>query len=149
MLTPRLLWGSLVVVAMVTSVVHGESRTAFPKVHPRVFDMVAGWFSDSEEPVVTEINLDAVEANGNQFDFTSVRKEGLWTMCPNDDNRGFLRFKELFTDAGRFAVEFQSNGGGTLTTSRRIEFVVDQRKIHKDGKPVTMRVLRVTAISMK
>jgi hypothetical protein len=31
------------------------------KIHPKVFSMINCWISDSESPVVTEINLDAVE----------------------------------------------------------------------------------------
>src|SRR6266478_7280529 len=37
------------------------------KIHPKVFNMINCWISDSESPVVTEINLDAVEKNGNEF----------------------------------------------------------------------------------
>ena len=37
------------------------------KIHPKVFSMIDCWVSDSESPVVPEINLDAVERNGNEF----------------------------------------------------------------------------------
>jgi hypothetical protein len=40
------------------------SRPAF-KAHPRGFSLIESWATDSEYPVVTEINLDAVAANSN------------------------------------------------------------------------------------
>jgi len=48
-----------------------------------------------------------------------------------------------------YTVEYQENGGGTLTTDSRIEFVIDKRTIQRDGKPSTMRVLRVTSYKSK
>ena len=33
-----------------------------PRIHPQVFSMVENWLSDTEGPVVTEINLDAMES---------------------------------------------------------------------------------------
>ena len=135
------------IVCLTVGISDGQPPATLPKIHPRVFDMVTGWLSDCDGLVVTEINLDAVGANGNQFDFTQVRTEGGWTMCPNDDNRGFLRFRQVTAAAETMAVEFQNNGGGTLTTSTRIEFVVAQREVRRNGKPRSLRVLRVMAIS--
>ncbi len=40
--------------------INSTSATAL-KIHPKVFNMIDCWISDSENPVVTEINLDAVE----------------------------------------------------------------------------------------
>jgi hypothetical protein len=43
----------------------------FPlKIHPKVFSMINCWISDSESPVVTEINLDAVEKMGTSLTTT-------------------------------------------------------------------------------
>src|SRR5947207_62613 len=39
------------------------AQTSALKIHPKVFSMINCWISDSESPVVTEINLDAVENN--------------------------------------------------------------------------------------
>lgn len=135
------------IVCLTVGTSDGHPPAPLPKIHPRVFDMVTSWLSDRDDPVVTEINLDAVNANGNQFDFTQVRTEGGWTICPNDDNRGFLRFKQVTSAAETIAVEFQSNGGGTLTTSTRIEFVVAGREVRRNGQAVSLRVLRVIGIS--
>src|SRR5437762_3082352 len=67
------------------------------KVHPKVFNLVDCWISDSEAPVVTEFNLDALEANGNQFFADDVKKDGLWTRSPNEDGTGFFRYRVLET----------------------------------------------------
>ncbi|PYI98845.1 MAG: hypothetical protein DME98_02825 [Verrucomicrobia bacterium] len=48
-----------------------------------------------------------------------------------------------------YKIEYQENGGGTLTTPSIIEFDIEKRSIHRDGKPVTMRVLRVTSYDQK
>src|SRR5437879_8044236 len=52
------------------------------KIHPKVFNMISSWISDSESPVVTEINLDAVEKNGNQFNDDGLTQDGEWLRCP-------------------------------------------------------------------
>jgi len=114
-----------------------------PKIHPLVFSMVQGWLSDGESPVVSEINLDAVAVSHNQFDPEVVKQEDKWTRCPGPDGRGFLRYRVLESKAQRFKVEYQENGGGSLTTSAHIEYSIEKREIHKDGKTVVIRVLRV------
>ena len=45
------------------------------KIHPKVFNMIDCWISDSESPVVTEINLDAVERNANQFNGEGLKQD--------------------------------------------------------------------------
>src|SRR5882724_5094487 len=49
------------------------AQTSAPKIHPKVFRMITCWVSDSESPVVTEINLDAVEKNRNEFNQDGMR----------------------------------------------------------------------------
>jgi len=39
--------------------------------------------------------------------------------------------------------------GGTLTTASIIEFGIEKRKIQRNGKPVTIRVLRVSSYDQK
>lgn len=126
---------------------HGETSPALPQIHPRVFELITGWFSDQDLPVVTEINLDAVATNRNQFDSAKVTKDGDWTSCPTEDGRGFQRYRQVSAEAGRWTVNYQYNGGGTLTASTRIEFTLEQRAITKDGKPTKVKVLRVLAVS--
>jgi hypothetical protein len=43
------------------------AQTSARKIHPKVFSMINSWISDSESPVMTEINLDAVEKTGTNL----------------------------------------------------------------------------------
>jgi hypothetical protein len=128
-----------------------KSASAPPplKVHPKIFDMIDCWLSDSESPVVTEINLDAVEMNKNEFDMDEVKPDGEWTRAPmpKPQDAGFMRYRVLGLKDNRYTVQFQENGGGSLTTDSTIEFEIDQRTIRQDGKPLTMRVLRVRSLT--
>jgi hypothetical protein len=119
------------------------------KIHPKVFSMISCWISDSESPVVTEINLDAVEKNGNEFNEDGLRQQGEWLQCPVPDTTGFMRYRVPESKGNHYKVEFQENGGGTLTTASIIEFEIEKRNIHRDAKPVTIRVLRVLSYNQK
>ena len=119
------------------------------KIHPKVFNLIDCWISDSESPVVTEINLDAVEKNGNEFNQDGVRPEGEWIRCPVPDTNGFMRYRLLESKGNHYQVEYQENGGGTLTTASIIEFSIETRDIRRDGKPATIRVLRVLSYKQK
>jgi len=119
------------------------------KIHPKVFNMINCWISDSESPVVTEINLDAVEKNGNEFNQDGLTQDGEWLRCPVPDTNGFMRYRVLESKDNHYKVEYQENGGGTLTTASVIEFDIDKRNIQRDGKPVAIRVLRVTSYNQK
>ena len=99
--------------------------------------------------MVTEINMDAVEKNGNEFNEDGLRQEGEWLQCPAPDTNGFMRYRELESKGKHYKVEYQENGGGTLTTASIIEFEIEKRNIHRDGKPVTIRVLRVLSYNQK
>jgi hypothetical protein len=118
-------------------------------VHPRVFGLVTCLASDTEEPVVTEINLDAVGKNRNQFAPDEVKRRGEWTECPGDEGQGFERYRVLKSEKGLVTVEYQRNGGGTYTSATIIEFVVESRELRQNGKPITRRVLRVMSCSAK
>lgn len=118
-------------------------------IHPKVFEMVTSWNSDTEQPVVTEVNLDAVAKNRNQFDLAQVKKNGEWIGCVGEDGHGFRRFKTIKSDKKLFVIEFQSNAGGTLTTATLIEFVIETRDIRKAGKTHSIPVLRIMSIETK
>ncbi len=130
-----------------------KAQTSAPaaplKIHPKVFNLIDCWISDSESPVVTEINLDAVEKNGNEFNDDGLKQEGEWTRCPVPDTNGFMRYRVLECKGNHYKVEYQENGGGTLTTASIVEFTIDKREIHRDGKPATIRVLRVLSYTLK
>ena len=119
------------------------------KIHPKVFNMIDCWISDSESPVVTEINLDAVERNANQFNEDGLKKDGEWLSYAVPDTGGFMRYRVVESKGKDYKIEYQENGGGTLTTSATIGFDIEQRNIRRDGNPTTIRVLRVSSYSAK
>ncbi len=119
------------------------------KIHPKVFSMIDCWISDSESPVVTEINLDAVEKNGNEFNENGLKQDGEWLQAPAPDSNGFMRYRVLESKGNHYKVEYQENGGGTLTTASTIEFDIEKRNIQRDNKPVTIRVLRMLSYNQK
>jgi hypothetical protein len=125
------------------------AQTSALKIHPKVFSMINCWISDSESPVVTEINLDAVEKDGNEFNQDGLKQDGEWLQSPVPDSNGFMRYRLLESKSNQYKVEYQENGGGTLTTSSIIEFEIEKRTIHRDGKPVAIRVLRVLSYNQK
>ena len=111
--------------------------------------MIDCWVSDSESPVVTEINLDAVERNENEFNQDGARQDGEWLRCPVPDTNGFMRYRVLESNGNHYKVEYQENGGGTLTTSSTIEFEIENREIRRESKPAMIRVLRVSSSAHK
>ena len=119
------------------------------QIHPRVFSLIECWISDSASPVVTEINLDAVAKNGNQFNDDGLKQEDGWTRCPGTDGQGFTRYRVIESKGNHYKVEHQENGGGSLTTATIIEFTIEKREIRKDGKPEAVRVLRVVSVSAR
>ena len=126
------------------------SSAASLKIHPKVFNLIDCWISDSESPVVTEINLDAVHKNGNEFNDDGLKQEDEWMRCPAPDtNGGFMRYRVLESKANHYKVEYQENGGGSLTTASIIEFAVEEREMQRDGKTGTIRVLRVLSHASK
>ena len=125
-----------------------NSATAL-KIHPKVFSMINSWISDSESPVVTEINLDAVEENGNEFNQDGMRQDGEWMICPVPDTNGFMRYRVLEARRNHYKIEYQENGGGTLTTASVIRFAIENRDIRRDDNPATIRVLRVLSYRRK
>ncbi|HLF83674.1 MAG TPA: hypothetical protein VI837_05815 [Blastocatellia bacterium] len=98
---------------------------------------------------MTEISLDAVAQNDNQFPSNEIRQDGEWISCATEGGRGFKAYRILETAGTRYTVEYQENGGGTLTTSALIEFVVEKRILRKDGKAKSIRVVKVLAFRMR
>ena len=119
------------------------------KIHPKVFNMIDCWVSDSESPVATEINLNAAEKNGNQFNEDGLKEDGEWLSYSSPDTGGFMRYRVLEAKGNHYKVEYQENGGGTLTTASTIEFEIDKRHIRRNGSPMTIRVLRVSSYTQK
>ena len=135
--------------APVTETSSGEASLPALKIHPKVFNMIDCWISDSESPVVTEINLNAVEKNGNQFNEDGLKQDGEWLSYSLPDTGGFMRYRVLEAKGSHYKIEYQENGGGTLTTASTIEFEIDKRHIRHNGSPMTIRVLRVSSYTQK
>ena len=121
--------------------------TSSLKIHPKVFNMIDCWISDSESPVVTEINLDAVERDANQFNGDRLKRDGDWLSYAIPDSGRFMRYRVVESKGKHYKIEYQENGGRTLTTSATDEFDIEQRNIRRDGKPITIRVVRVASYS--
>ncbi len=107
--------------------------------------MIDCWISNSESPVLTEINLDAVERNAKQFSGDGLKQNGDWLSYAIPDSGGFMRYRVVESTGRHYKIEYQENGGCTLTTSATIEFDIEQRNIHRDSRPTTIRVVRVTS----
>lgn len=116
-------------------------------IHPKVFHLVECWLSDTAHPVATEINLDAVRADRNQFDYDRVRLDDGWITCREDQE--MLRFRLIASTPADCTVLYQENGGGTLTTQSEIRFSLTPRSVEVDGQARTVTVLRVLSISTK
>jgi hypothetical protein len=119
------------------------------RIHPKVFNMIDCWISDSEGPVVTEINLNAVELDRNEFNHDDVKPDGEWLRCPVPNTNGFMRYRVREWKGTHYKVEYQENAGGTLTTDSTIEFLIENRTIQRDGNPLLLRVLRVLSYKSK
>ena len=48
-----------------------------------------------------------------------------------------MRYRVIESKGNHYKIEYQENGGGTLTTASIIEFDIEKRNILRDGKPVT------------
>jgi hypothetical protein len=132
-----------------TASVTPAAQTPALKIHPKVFNMIDCWVSDSESPVVTEINLDAVEKNGNQFNQDGVSEDGEWLRFSLPDTGGFMRYRVLESKGNHYKIEYEENGGGSLTTASVIEFDLVKRDVRRDGKALSVRALRVTSYNQK
>jgi hypothetical protein len=114
-----------------------------PALHPHVFAMITCWPSDTAQPVVTEINLDAVKQNRNQFPQDKVQQRDSWFEYAPGKGGGFERYRIVAADKGRFTAEFQQNSGGTLTSVSIVHFTIASRELQHRGRTNCCRVLRV------
>lgn len=88
------------------------------------------------------LGLGAGQRNRNQFDHDAVKQEGGWVVYPVPEG-GFKRYRVMEHKGNSYKVEFQDNGGGTLTTRSQIGFTLGQREILVDEKPKAVNTLRV------
>src|SRR5438874_1623224 len=78
-----------------------------------------------------------------------LKQDGEWLRYSEPDTEGFMRYRVLESKGNHYKVEYQENGGGTLTTASTIEFDIEKRTIRRDGRPVTIRLLRVSSCNQK
>jgi hypothetical protein len=116
-----------------------KPRAPALKVHPRVFSLIG---TDSEVPEVTEVNLDAF-LYGDPLQDKDVQQVGEWIRYSRGKGEGFTDYRVVKVEGNRYTVEVRDNGGGTLTTSAIVDFVVEKRAIRQDGKLKNIRVLKV------
>ena len=119
------------------------------KIHPKVFNMIDCWISDSESPVVTEINLDAVERNANQFNGDRLKQDGDWLSYAKSDSGGFMRYRVVEPKGKHHKIEYQENGGGTLTTSATIEFDMNNGTFAETANRRRFALVRVASYNAK
>ena len=119
-------------------------------IHPLVFNLMLCWDSDTVSPVITEINLDAVYKNNDQFDYSRVTKEkdldGVqWIVYTPSDQRGYTRYRIAEQTSQTTRVVFNENGGGSWTRQAKITYQIMKRPVEIDGKKTEISVLRVLA----
>jgi len=135
----------LVIITTVGSARSEQKSEPIPFIHPKIFSMVESWLSDTAFPVVTEINLDAVKRNGNQF-YGSISTNGPWIRAGGEDGREYMRYRFLGQQGGTNVVVYQYNGGGSMTTQTRIGFILTHRTLEIEGVQKQIQVLRVESV---
>lgn len=145
MMISRLIWPAILFVWVGCSV-PARDVIELPTIHPKVFQMVFSWLSDTASPVVTEVNLDAVGIDRNQFDFDAVTNEDGWVTFRGREPEEYLRYRVLGRNGNTYEAQFQDNGGGTYTSDTRIVFTLTRRAIVSDGERKEALVLRVDSV---
>ena len=118
-------------------------------IHPKVFNMIICFISDTESPVVTAVNLNAVLKNRNQFDYEKVHTDGERVVFNDPDGIGVLNYKLVSRKNDSFRIVYRENGGGSLTTLRYITFRIESRKIVVNGESVAIKNLIVSDVGVK
>jgi hypothetical protein len=116
-------------------------------IHPLLFQMAESWPSDTRAPVALEFNLDAVEADANQFDYAAIVKEGDWFVFKLKDG-GSVRYKPLKREGRLHTVVYQSDGGGSLSFTYEIKFVVDKNSLSIDGEARDVKTLKIVSFAL-
>ena len=113
-------------------------------IHPKVFSLATCWLSDTEQPVATEINLDAVRADRNQFNYDAVSNENGWITFK--DAEGSMQYRVLRQSGSCYTVKFLESGGGSFTKSTIIGYSLLRRTVLTDGTEKEISVLKVTSV---
>jgi hypothetical protein len=116
-------------------------------IHPLALKQIKCWLSDTEEPVVTQFSITAVNINRNQFDYSNVTVKNNvveWT-----DGAKICSYTMIAMENGikRFVLLY--NGGGSLTERDIIDGKIIDKVVNVNGDKKTIEVLDVVAINPK
>ena len=120
------------------------SADAIKPIHPLAFEGFECWISDTICPVYVTLNIDAIQNNRNQFDYTSVTIDGQIVMYQMED--GYRSYKILLNSDKELKIIYYNNGGGTLTTETKMEFQKSTRQIKVNEISNEIKVLELTSI---
>ena len=110
-----------------------------------MFSIVFCRLSDTAQPVATEINLDAVAVDNDQFP-GEVYTDSDWVRADSTGSGGFQRYRVLSMEDGYWVIDYQMNGGGTLITSDEIVISLHHRNFGELSPPGGSLVLRVQVL---
>ena len=114
-----------------------ESKPAKP-IHPLAFKSVICWLSDSVEPVVTGFSIDAIEKNGNQFDYSQVTTDGNKVKYTPKNSKEMMGYT-IESKGNLKVIKFWYSSGGTLVSQYTILGEIKKKTIGKK----TIRVFDV------
>ena len=114
--------------------------------HPKMFTLMQNWISDTESPVVTEINLDAINKNRNEYDFKAIKHNDEWYRYDDNKKHTYYRYKIISKNGDTYKILFQDGGTGSFVSTSEIKFEIIYRSIIVDREKKNIRILRVAAI---
>ncbi len=110
-------------------------------VHPKAFENIEAWISDTESPLFVSFNVDAVRKNRNQFDYSHVTVAG--DVVTFTEKNGYLAYRIVSNTEDALHIIFYNNGGGTLTTATDMTFAKVSKAMLVHGKSQTIKLLEL------
>ena len=126
-----------------------HAQTVTRLVHPAVFEMALGWISDTVSPVVTEVNLDAIYTNRNQFDYDLVKvseSQGPKIVHYQRSEGGYLSYKVNAEKNGVTSITLYDSGGGSGVGVTEITYEIKKRSVRINGVSREIEVLRILGV---
>ncbi len=114
-------------------------------IHPKAFENIESWISDTESPLYLSFNVDAVRKNRNQFDYSQVTVTGNLVNFTREN--GYLAYKIVSNTDHTLQIIFYNNGGGTLTTATDMTFAKVTKSILVHGQSQTIKLLELIELS--
>ncbi len=122
------------------------SSEELPIIHPEAFELVTSWISDTAQPVATEINLDAIKENRNQYDYDKIETKNDLITFKKPDREGWVGYELVNSENNIYKIIFYSNGGGRFTSKDTITFKLIRRPVTVNNVSRTPLILRVLSI---